>query len=244
MVPSVLKGYVSDVSLQDVPKMPGEPIQVLDGASAPTVLPSEVDASYGYSAGLLRAKQAVTFTAAAADAPGRRFQWLFGDGTTAEGRVVRHAFPDSQGTLLDGSGRFRVLLHVTEASGAQSWSSQSIVLVADAPRVAAPVPARAAGQVLIDYPVEVPADGGYTFTLLSREPATLALDNGQPIPSPVPRARVCNADESAMQPTRISGALTAGTHHVHVLSGEAAPPLVLWEGPGLVRHPLAPASQP
>ncbi len=110
-----------------------------------------------------------------------------------------------------------------------------------------PAPVKAAGT-LIDYPVQVPADGGYTFTLLTREPAMMTLDKLPPATSPVQRARACNADEDAVQPTRVSAALSAGTHHVRVLSGDAATPLLLWEGPGLARQPLPgqaiPAAQP
>ena len=60
----------------------------------------------------------VTFTAQ--PSPGARYTWLFGDGTQATGRRVRHRFPDAEGTELDGAangaGRFRVLLHVEDAS--------------------------------------------------------------------------------------------------------------------------------
>ena len=45
-------------------------------------------------------RQKVTFTAQAA--PGAQYTWLFGDGTTAHGRRVRHRFPDALGTELDG----------------------------------------------------------------------------------------------------------------------------------------------
>jgi hypothetical protein len=37
---------------------------------------------------------------------GLRYQSFFGDGTTATGTTVRHTFPDPEGTLLDGSGRY------------------------------------------------------------------------------------------------------------------------------------------
>jgi hypothetical protein len=77
--------------------------------------------------------QSVTFTAQAA--PGVRYTWLFGDGTQATGRRVRHRFPDADGTLLDGSGRFRVLLHVEDEeaspdSTSQDWAAQGVVAVA------------------------------------------------------------------------------------------------------------------
>jgi hypothetical protein len=44
----------------------------------------------------------VTFTAQ--PTPKAHYAWLFGDGTQAKGRRVRHRFPDAEGTQLDGSG--------------------------------------------------------------------------------------------------------------------------------------------
>ncbi|MGA8938491.1 MAG: PKD domain-containing protein, partial [Acidobacteriaceae bacterium] len=49
------------------------------------------------------------------------YTWSFGDGTSAIGRKVKHRFPDAQGTLLDGSGLYRVLLHVSNDSGRNTW---------------------------------------------------------------------------------------------------------------------------
>jgi hypothetical protein len=75
--------------------------------------------------------QTVTFTAQTS--PGARYTWLFGDGTTGHGRVVRHRFADAEGTDLDGAngaGRFRVLLHVEDKAGKQDWAAQGLVAVA------------------------------------------------------------------------------------------------------------------
>jgi hypothetical protein len=58
------------------------------------------------------------------------FEWLFGDAETAQGRVIRHTLNDVQGALLDGSRRFRVLLHVTGANGGQSWTVQPVEMSA------------------------------------------------------------------------------------------------------------------
>ncbi len=88
----------------------------------------------------------VTFTAQAS--PKAHYTWLFGDGTQATGRRVRHRFPDALGTQLDGTngaGRFRVLLHVESREGRpassdpdaasssstqQDWAAQGVVAVA------------------------------------------------------------------------------------------------------------------
>ena len=69
----------------------------------------------------------VTFTAQSS--PGTRSTWLFGDGTQASGRRVSHRFPDAEGTQLDGSGRFRVLLHVEDRDGHEDWAAQGVVVV-------------------------------------------------------------------------------------------------------------------
>jgi hypothetical protein len=76
--------------------------------------------------------QKVSFTAQTS--PKARYHWLFGDGTQADGRTVRHRFPDAEGTELDGltlgAGRFRVLLQVKDKQGQQDWAGQGVVAVA------------------------------------------------------------------------------------------------------------------
>ena len=245
MVPSTLKGDVRGVTVADVPELEGEPAQVSGGAAPVEALPAEVDAGYSYTPGLLRPKHAITFTATAADATGRRFHWLFGDGTTAEGRVVRHSFADGQGTLLDGSGRFRVLLHVTETDGAQSWTSQPVMVFPTKPQLKLMEDMYSPDTYQTDWLLAVPAAGGYTFTLLSSAQATLAIDSSMPVESPTPRAKVCGAEASAVQPVRMSVALAAGKHNIQVRSSQTGVPLVLWEGPGVARQPLpAPEQTP
>ncbi len=84
----------------------------------------------------------VTFTAD--PSPHAKFTWLFGDGTEAHGRKVKHKFPDALGTALDGStgaGRFRVLLKAEDNQDQQDWAAQGIVAVAkwhDATQIAGP----------------------------------------------------------------------------------------------------------
>jgi hypothetical protein len=80
--------------------------------------------------------QRVGFTAK--PSPGAHYTWLFGDGTIAHGRSVRHRFADAEGTELDGkngAGRFRVLLHVEGKAGkpgspSEDWAAQGVVAVA------------------------------------------------------------------------------------------------------------------
>jgi hypothetical protein len=68
----------------------------------------------------------------AKEAPHVQYTWIFGDGTEAEGRKVKHAFADADGTDLDGrngAGRFRVMLHVKDKKGHEDWASQGVVVV-------------------------------------------------------------------------------------------------------------------
>jgi hypothetical protein len=88
-------------------------------------------ASFTYGPSAIAPGQEVTFDAsasAAADRSAVSAEWLFGDGSAATGLVVRHVFPDTAGTLLDGSGRFRVLLRITDAQGKSAYVSRPVVV--------------------------------------------------------------------------------------------------------------------
>jgi hypothetical protein len=254
MVPSVLKGDVSGVSLRGVSLgyKNARPI-VEGGASQPEITPAVLESHFTYTAGLLKPRQPITFTADEQMAQGRRFEWIFGDGSHAQGREVRHAFADAEGTLLDGTGRFRVLLHITESNGQQAWESQSVVLAqpANTPATTASrvMPEVSEGKVF-ERMIQIPADGGYTFTLLTSTNASLEVDDLPPLHTPKPRAQVCGAQGDAVQPVRVSAALHAGEHRIRIVRNAAlenavAPsdasaddPVLLWEGPGLDRQPV------
>ncbi len=105
------------------------PLAVSAGAQPPTFTPVHNPiAAFTVSPPVFAPGQIVTFTAN--PSPGARYTWLFGDGTEASGRRVSHRFPDAEGTELDGSGRFRVLLHVEDSKGNQDWAAQGVVAVA------------------------------------------------------------------------------------------------------------------
>ncbi len=267
MVPSVLQGNVSGVVLDGV-RVSGNiasrdadiPLDVEDGAAEPEYRPGLLDASFDYTPGLIRPGQRITLRVRVFN-PTWHYHWLFGDGTTADGPLVRHAFPDAHGTLLDGSGRFRVLLHATRPSHDEVWVSRSLVVAAkpvvpgSAPASLAPGFAMTPIGRATDYDgwIRIPSDGGYTLSLLTSRRASLTLDHLPPAHSPALRVQVCGSMGDAVQPTQISAALLAGLHHVHLsldpgVENEprsnlsSGGPLLLWEGPGSLQEPIPAAA--
>jgi hypothetical protein len=246
MLPPTLKGDIAGVTLADIPVVGDVTsyVRVEDRAVPPTYDRSAADAQFDYSSGLLRPHRPVLFRAHAPAIPGRRFAWIFGDGAATEGPVVHHAFPDTQGSLLDGSGNFRVLLHITNPDGSEMWGAQPVVVAQRALPAFVPSDAPAPATLTSVRTIDIPAEGGYTFTLLAAQSATISIDNLPAVHTPKLRAQVCGATGYAVQATRIGAALAAGTHRVQiewapggnqadVLSGAAGPPQLIWQGPGI-----------
>ncbi len=260
MVPSVLKGNVAGVAFDGV-RVTGKiaakdadiPLEVEDGAAEPVYGPGLTDASFDYAPGLIRPGEKVRFHVVT-PATGWRYQWLFGDGTTAVGSDVGYVFPDADGTLLDGSGRFRVLVHATRAPHDEVWVSRSVI-VGQRPAAAGsePVAQLVAGLAQSDSGratgydgwLRIPADGGYSLTLLTSRHATLSIDDLPAVQSPELRIQVCGSMGDAVQPTRVSAALLAGLHRIRIElepgienepRGNLSPgsPMLMWEGPGLL----------
>jgi hypothetical protein len=108
---------------------------VVSGGAEPAHFPARSNhnpvAAFTFDPPVFKPGQQVTFTAQLS--PGGHYTWLFGDGTVGHGRRVLHSFPDALGTELDGatngSGRFRVLLHVEDKFGHQDWAAQGLVAV-------------------------------------------------------------------------------------------------------------------
>jgi hypothetical protein len=137
---STLTGDVADVTLDNVKygqtravANAAVPLDVYGGAQPARFTASQgLTAAFTVSPPVFAPGQKVSFTAQ--PSPGARYTWLFGDGTQAHGRRVRHRFPDADGTQLDGAkngaGRFRVLLHVEDKAGQQDWAAQAVVAVA------------------------------------------------------------------------------------------------------------------
>ncbi len=136
---STITGEVSGVTFDNVKygqtRVAGDadlPLTVTGGAK-PASFPGAHGplAAFSVDTPVFAPRQTVSFTAKAS--PGARYTWLFGDGTQGHGRRVQHRFPDAEGTELDGTngtGRFRVLLHVDDKAGQQDWAAQAVVAVA------------------------------------------------------------------------------------------------------------------
>lgn len=106
------------------------PLAVLGGAPQPKFIAAHTPiASFTVVPAIAAPKKPIEFTAQ--PAPNARYTWLFGDGTLAHGRRVRHRYADAFGTELDGAngaGRFRVQLHVEDKAGHQDWAEQDVVV--------------------------------------------------------------------------------------------------------------------
>ncbi len=253
MVPSVLKGDVREVQLTDATANGTDHIGVgaLEGAAPPALAEAVSPAAFHYTTGALRPHDTVQFTADGQDDPATRYEWIFGDGTRGLGHAIEHRFPDAQGTLLDGSGRFRVLLHVVGKTGKDAWSSQPVVVEAAAAMAAATTAKTAGASHPYQATFDVPEDGGYTVTLLTSTGGSLMLDGRTPVSTPAPQAQVCGAPGNAVQPVRDSAVLHKGRHTLSIerdstIENAQKPdgtpstaPLVLWEGPGVARQVLA-----
>jgi PKD domain len=152
LIPSVLKGDVKEVTLDNIlvagtlAKADSDlPIGIVDGASEPSFTATGPRVRLVTSGSLHLPGQRVHFEAIPSDDAdaGLTYTWMFGDGTQATGRKVSHKFADTGGTLRDGSGRFRVLLHVSTQSGRNTWLYDPVVVsdsLLPAQRVATDVP--------------------------------------------------------------------------------------------------------
>lgn len=231
MVPSVLAGGVRGVKFDGV-EINGRlarsdadvPVEVEDGAAEPAYETGLTDASFAISGGLIRPGQEETLWVLA-PAPGWHYHWLFGDGTAGDGAVVRHVFPDAEGTLLDGSGRFRVLLQATRAPHDEVWAARSLVVSGEPiPALALPM-AVLPGLTVVHHPdgstdedgwLRIPSDDGTTLTLLTSRRATLTFEDLPPAHSPELRMQVCGSLGDAVQATTVSAGLRAGLHRIHI----------------------------
>ncbi|MDD5687549.1 MAG: PKD domain-containing protein [Elusimicrobia bacterium] len=89
-------------------------------------------ASFTFSPSAIVPLQQVTFDASGSHDPDgtiSSYEWFFGDGTSGSGKVVTHSYSDTTGTLWDNTGKYRVLLKVTDNSGKIVWTSRTVMVV-------------------------------------------------------------------------------------------------------------------
>ncbi len=153
LTPSMLSGDVRGVALRNV-KIGGEtvernaavPVGLSSGAAEPTYQSDDgPHSTFQVTPDAVKPRTRVTFDASDSAGEIAKYEWFFGDGEKARGKVARHSFRDSKGSLVDGSGRFRVLLKVTDASGREDWSYRPVVVTET---LASPVPAETANATL------------------------------------------------------------------------------------------------
>jgi hypothetical protein len=131
LIPSTIKGAVHEVTFDHAGNEAGTPaVEVLDGAQQPILFDSGPQAKIIVRAGWIRPGQRVHFHAdtSGPQSSSNRYHWLFGDGSEALGSSVSHRFTDTDGTLLDGTGRYRVLLEVTSAAGRHAWGYAPVIV--------------------------------------------------------------------------------------------------------------------
>ena len=93
--------------------------------------------------------------------------------------------------------------------------------------------------------IDIPADGGYSFSLMDRDGARLTIDGMTVAKTGPPFAEVCGSPGNAMRYDRGSLGLRAGLHRLHVEglhSASEGEPRLLWEGPSLGLTDVPPAA--
>ncbi|MEP6747575.1 MAG: PKD domain-containing protein, partial [Bacteroidota bacterium] len=87
-------------------------------------------ADFQYNAGLLQVGQSITFNARASvnTTSILQYTWNFGDGFSAQGARVSHAFQDLYGTHMDGTGKFQVKLTITDEHGLQDVIVRPVII--------------------------------------------------------------------------------------------------------------------
>ena len=182
LVPSVLKGNVAGLTLDNVTlggarvrSAADVPVLFAEGAAPVTVTNSGPNVQVKRSAGWLRPQQDVSFEAV----PERpsdhlHYSWILGDGTIESGRKIKHRFTDAEGTLLDGSGLYRVLLHVSSDQRRNTWMSVPTVIRASAK----PALTASAGKPGVVYRVEPLANIRSSSGTASANSDTAAASSG------------------------------------------------------------------
>ncbi|MDR3750181.1 MAG: PA14 domain-containing protein, partial [Terracidiphilus sp.] len=115
-------------------------------------------------------------------------------------------------------------------------AKEQVVFIGESPNLTANPQGFTRYAAAWDGLLDIPADGGYTFHLLARDGARLAIDGVEVAKTGPPFSQVCGSPGNAMRYDRGSLGLRAGKHTLHVEglhSVSQGTPRLLWEGPGL-----------
>jgi hypothetical protein len=115
-------------------------------------------------------------------------------------------------------------------------TAQSATIESNSPSLNADARGFTRYEAVWDGFIDIPADGGYTFHLMSRDGARLAIDGVEVAKTGPPFAQVCGSPGNAVRYDRGALGLRAGKHTLHIeglhsVSQEL--PRLLWEGPAL-----------
>jgi hypothetical protein len=118
-------------------------------------------------------------------------------------------------------------------------SAQRVVLAGSSPGFEVDAKGFTHYAIAWDGFLDVPADGGYTFSLIDRDGARLVIDGMEVAKTGPPFAQVCGSPGNAARYAAGSLGLRAGRHAIHLEglhSESGSAPILLWQGPDL---PLA-----
>jgi hypothetical protein len=128
-------------------------------------------------------------------------------------------------------------------------TTQPAVLAGTSPEIEANAQGFTRYAAAWDGFLDIPAEGGYTFSLIGRDGARLVIDGMEVAKTGPPFAQVCGSPGNAARYAVGSLGLRAGRHALHIEglheeSGDA--PILLWQGPGLplARVPAGAYSRP
>ncbi len=99
--------------------------------------------------------------------------------------------------------------------------------------------------VVWDGLIDIPADGGYTFHVLSRDGARIVIDGIELARTGPPFAQVCGSLGNALRISHGSLGLRAGNHVLRVEglhNASQGAPRILWDGPGLQLTDVPPSA--
>ena len=121
-------------------------------------------------------------------------------------------------------------------------AQQRAIFADEAPGIQADARGFTRYAVAWDGFIDIPADGGYTFSLIDRDGARLLIDGMEIAKTGPPFAQVCGSPGNAARYAVGSLGLRAGKHAIHIeglhqVSGSA--PILLWQGPGMALQSVA-----